>query len=59
MRHYEIKGYIYPRGQPATKFETVVLAQDRASAERLVKAQYFAVSKIVISTVADRGSVKK
>ncbi len=59
MRQYEIKGYIYPPGQPSTRFETTVLAQDRASAERLVKAQYVAASKIVISNITDRGLVKK
>jgi hypothetical protein len=58
MRNFEIKGHIYVTNQPITRFETVVSALDRSSAERLVKSQY-AGAKVTISTVADRGPVKK
>lgn len=60
MRKYEIIGTMQRKGLPTTKFESVIDAQDRSSAIRLVTAQYYTPDgKIFINNVKDLGPVKK
>jgi ribosomal protein L20A (L18A) len=53
MKQYDIKGYVYKKGEPQTQFTVTVNANDQTSARRLVNMQYGIGGAVTIQKIQE------
>jgi ribosomal protein L20A (L18A) len=53
MKQYDIKGYVYKKGEPQTQFTVTVNANDQTSAKRLVMMQYGVGGSVTIQKILE------
>ena len=53
MKQYDIKGYVYKKGEPQTQFTVTVNANDQTSARRLVMMQYGMGGQVTIQKILE------